>query len=219
MTATRDGEALMAAILADPADDFPRLAYADWCDESGDPDRAEFIRLGVANQGRQPHNTFGPVGLREEELIGNRLGNFQRWLGGLPALFGLKRPYGDFGYCGNGETVWSWERGFVSGLQCLLGEWLHGGAAALKIQPIQYVECSDRMPAVREYGGGDERYLWYRGPGGFIDSRGCMLPPNVWKAMCPDAEDDCRFVEFGTADEADKALSDTLIRMARGAIR
>lgn len=40
-----DHEPLLRAICADPADDTVRLAYADWLDENGDPDRAEFIRL------------------------------------------------------------------------------------------------------------------------------------------------------------------------------
>ena len=38
-------EALLAAICANPDDDTPRLVYADWLQENGDPDRAEFIRL------------------------------------------------------------------------------------------------------------------------------------------------------------------------------
>lgn len=45
-----DEAALLAAVLADPADDTPRLIYADCLDESGDPAkaaRAEFIRLQV----------------------------------------------------------------------------------------------------------------------------------------------------------------------------
>src|SRR4051812_26377180 len=37
--------ALEAAIVAQPDEDTPRLAYADWLDEHADPDRAEFIRV------------------------------------------------------------------------------------------------------------------------------------------------------------------------------
>ena len=43
-----DGDALFAAVLAEPDEDTPRLAYADWLDENGDPARAEFIRVQVA---------------------------------------------------------------------------------------------------------------------------------------------------------------------------
>jgi uncharacterized protein (TIGR02996 family) len=44
--------ALWAAIRANPADDAPRLVYADWLQEHGDEPRAEFIRaqIELANQ-------------------------------------------------------------------------------------------------------------------------------------------------------------------------
>src|SRR4051794_10352800 len=38
-------KALLSGILADPEDDGPRLVYADWLEEHGEADRAEFIRL------------------------------------------------------------------------------------------------------------------------------------------------------------------------------
>src|SRR4051794_3453641 len=40
-----DGDALYRAILDQPDDDAPRLIWADWLDEHGDPDRAAFVRL------------------------------------------------------------------------------------------------------------------------------------------------------------------------------
>jgi uncharacterized protein (TIGR02996 family) len=40
-----DRDALWAAVLAAPADDAPRLVYADWLDEHGEPVLAEFIRV------------------------------------------------------------------------------------------------------------------------------------------------------------------------------
>jgi len=40
-----DGDALYQAILDAPDDDAPRLVWADWLDEHGDPDRAAFVRL------------------------------------------------------------------------------------------------------------------------------------------------------------------------------
>ena len=40
--------ALRAAVLAHPDDDLPRLVYADWLDESGDPDGARFLRAQIA---------------------------------------------------------------------------------------------------------------------------------------------------------------------------
>jgi uncharacterized protein (TIGR02996 family) len=40
-----DGEALLAAIRANPRDDLPRLVFADWLQEQGEVAYAEFIRL------------------------------------------------------------------------------------------------------------------------------------------------------------------------------
>src|SRR5436190_4390863 len=41
----REREALLAAVCEAPDDDAPRLVFADWCEEHGEPHRAEFIRL------------------------------------------------------------------------------------------------------------------------------------------------------------------------------
>ncbi|HJZ55145.1 MAG TPA: TIGR02996 domain-containing protein [Gemmataceae bacterium] len=40
-----DEKALLAAIWEHPHEDTPRLAYADWLEENGQPEQAEFIRL------------------------------------------------------------------------------------------------------------------------------------------------------------------------------
>lgn len=43
--ATDDGTALLAAIREHPEEDTPRLMYADWLEEHGERERAEFIRV------------------------------------------------------------------------------------------------------------------------------------------------------------------------------
>jgi uncharacterized protein (TIGR02996 family) len=40
-----DREALLQSILNNPDDDSPRLVFADWLEEHGEPERAEFIRV------------------------------------------------------------------------------------------------------------------------------------------------------------------------------
>ena len=40
-----DREAFLRAIRANPDDDTTRLVFADWLDEHGEPERAEFIRV------------------------------------------------------------------------------------------------------------------------------------------------------------------------------
>ena len=61
-----DGEALLAAVIDRPDDDTPRLVYADWCDDHGDPARAEFIRTQI-ELARGPDDTRRAV-LETREL-------------------------------------------------------------------------------------------------------------------------------------------------------
>jgi uncharacterized protein (TIGR02996 family) len=42
-----DRDHLLAAIVAEPGDDLPRLAFADWLQENGEAERGEFIRLQI----------------------------------------------------------------------------------------------------------------------------------------------------------------------------
>lgn len=83
-------EAFLKAIAAVPDDDTARLAFADWLDEHGDPDRAEFVRLQIrrARFGGEPCP-------RETELFG---ANRDAWLGPLAQL---------------GDCEFEFERGFV----------------------------------------------------------------------------------------------------------
>ena len=40
-------QAFLRAVIENPDDDAPRLIYADWLDEQGQSERAEFIRVQV----------------------------------------------------------------------------------------------------------------------------------------------------------------------------
>jgi uncharacterized protein (TIGR02996 family) len=73
-----DAEGLFAAILADPEDDTPRLVYADWLEEHGDPERAEFIRVQI-KLARLP---TADLESREEVLLAR---HEEEWLSPLKA--------------------------------------------------------------------------------------------------------------------------------------
>jgi uncharacterized protein (TIGR02996 family) len=77
-----DDRALLSAVLADPDDDLPRLAYADWLDEHGDDDRAEFIRAGVELSHLPPNeDRHAQLAARCRHLEERRRGD---WLAGAP---------------------------------------------------------------------------------------------------------------------------------------
>jgi uncharacterized protein (TIGR02996 family) len=65
-----DERALLHAVCAEPGDDVPRLAYADYLDENGQADRAEFIRVQVELARLPGHDPrrLG-LGLREAALL------------------------------------------------------------------------------------------------------------------------------------------------------
>jgi uncharacterized protein (TIGR02996 family) len=70
---TVDEAGLLQAIADDPDDDLPALAYADWVEENGDPQKAELIRLRLASfdTGYSHH---------EHQVLAANIG---RWLGPL----------------------------------------------------------------------------------------------------------------------------------------
>jgi uncharacterized protein (TIGR02996 family) len=89
-------DAFLQAILDAPDDDTPRLVYADWLEERGQPDRGEFIRVQCA-LARLPHGDPRRLVLeaRERALLAHQ----DQWLGRLnsPLLH------------------WRFHRGFVEG--------------------------------------------------------------------------------------------------------
>ncbi len=65
-----DRQALVQAVIQCPADDTPRLVYADWLDEHGEPERAEFIRVQCRLAGREvPDDERRRLGRREKALL------------------------------------------------------------------------------------------------------------------------------------------------------
>jgi uncharacterized protein (TIGR02996 family) len=80
----------LPAILANPDDDGPRLVYADWLDEQGDPDlaaRGEFIRLQCALA--RPLSEAGPRAAWHERLLELQERHEAEWRRELPKLRGV----------------------------------------------------------------------------------------------------------------------------------
>jgi uncharacterized protein (TIGR02996 family) len=89
-------EAFIHAIRAHDASDVPRLVYADWLDEHGEPDRAEFIRLQcwlAANPNTHPE--WAATRQREQLLV---LEHGPRWEAELAGYSYLVREF-DRGFC------------------------------------------------------------------------------------------------------------------------
>src|SRR5262245_41290558 len=117
------GEALLNAVLDAPDDDAPRLIYADWLEENGDPDRAEFIRLQV-ERARLPRHD--PVrwrpGERERAL---EEAHRKEWLEALPP------PLRDASFL--------YERGFPGWVECEVDAFVGWDEGAWRAAPITEV--------------------------------------------------------------------------------
>ena len=175
-----DRAALLAAVLAAPEDDAPRLVYADWLDEHGEGERAELIRVQIAwvrtkQAGMIPGGAFPMVEAwlaREKDLILHR---WQSWYPDcpvrvfippapvLPASFVHPKPLG---------TV---TRGFLSSVISSATDWLAHGDAILAQHPVTAVRLTawpehqwqmDNLPDdwTQRNGYFAEDALWHRWP-------------------------------------------------------
>lgn len=156
-----DGAGILRAILEDPQDDLPRLAYADWCEEHGDAERAEFIRvqLELAKLELQPGRPEEPMRrlgwltamCRErrvlEAIVGSQTHRCERCLRErerelLPLATGrhgcrlLPEAAGD----------WRFGRGFVCEITLPLAAFEQHAGAIFATHPVTRVMLSDRVP-------------------------------------------------------------------------
>jgi uncharacterized protein (TIGR02996 family) len=102
-----DERAFLAAIRADLDDDTPRLIFADWLEERGDP-RAEFIRV-QCELARTPEEdpAWAALDQREEALLKQYKG---KWMAALPRPCTIH--YGATVAWGEGTNAF--QRGFVT---------------------------------------------------------------------------------------------------------
>ena len=129
--------ALLRAVVDSPADDLPRLVAADWLDERGDPERAEFIRLQCAAEHEPSPDLIWKIRTLWNSLSG------QLWaVEACPNLVTLE--FAEGGPTLNALTVQYTERvrfrrGFPDFVVCPAVEWLAHGAGIVPRQPVSSI--------------------------------------------------------------------------------
>jgi uncharacterized protein (TIGR02996 family) len=121
-----DEPALLAAILDRPDEDTPRLVYADWLEDHGEPERAAFIREQI-EIARSPD---GRVTWRACELraqLSEPIDGFHAWAN--PA------SYSQSGH----PRKCLYARGFVEHVTCPAADWRDHGSAILADHPVRLV--------------------------------------------------------------------------------
>lgn len=222
--------ALLNAILANPEADLPRLVMADFLEESGRAERAEFIRIQCEWHGR--FDEAPPDVLARHNDLWHRF---------------------EFSEPSETHAVWPyrfWRRGFVAEWHCELGWWIgrpcrvcrrrhvgsvstepwehcatcHGsaipaGGPKMSVKyPIEKVVVTDQSADV-QWGGRGETRIWRRHLNDFDDRMPGFLPPSVWEsnhiseAVGPTG---ARLPKrFSSQEDAQAALSDALIAWAK----
>lgn len=125
-----DRDAILAAIIANPADDTVRLIYADWLEENGDGVRAAFIRENIAD--RRSHPTFTPSTLRA-----------LKDKGGVPGALYIVRKDIELEFAPAIPGVaWTVRRGFAEGVTLSAEVWARMADDLVARYPIQSVEVT-----------------------------------------------------------------------------
>jgi uncharacterized protein (TIGR02996 family) len=163
-----DREAFVSAIAANPADDLPRLVFADWLDEHGDPERAEFIRTQIRWRYASDDAEKTHLDRRAGELLRE---HWMRWF--APLLLALD-PFADlarrYRYAGNIHPAMLAEiapvfalrdktpvthayvsHGFLSLLGVDVSHWANGAslAEAFRYEPVRVLQCRDGLHSPR----------------------------------------------------------------------
>lgn len=171
---------LLHSVVANPADDLPRLILADRLEETGQPERAEFIRVQCElSRYFEPHewNRGGELQSREAELFHaygwpwSGEGIPSGWFDDLPAPWGQMRVLLPHQAVEDPFPNYIVRRGFVAEVRCQLADWSRIGPQVMAAHPVEVVRLTDREPMRGDptwWGptSGGYWYTWVRWPTG-----------------------------------------------------
>src|SRR5262249_19654383 len=113
--------ALLQAVIDDPEDDAPRLVFADWLEDNGQPDRSAFIRAGVELARTDEDDPRRPDLVRREQSL---LARNPAWRQEVAKAL---RPRAEF------------RRGFIAEVDWTARAFLKGAGGLWKRSPVDTV--------------------------------------------------------------------------------
>jgi len=145
ITESEDWNCFLRAIREAPQDDLPRLQAADWLEEHGEGERAEFIRVQCALALRESKD----LRWREQALRNSPTGGPNWALEACPGLVTFRLPDSGTSRSMAGIVGWDrvrFERGFPNVVDCDAIDWIRHGSAIVPRQPVQAIvlrRCDD----------------------------------------------------------------------------
>lgn len=227
--------AFLADIIANPADDAVRLIYADWLDDGGEHERAEFIRVQIEIEGLR--RSWGvdlwdekvtatksePLSERDQELLGRLEALRPREAELRSDLYGsLMRDAADY-HISTGRRVNEWmavmpphggfqvgdvrcRRGFVADIETNCHAWLtHGGRLVERFPTLECVLLTDLPPLTAWHAESEPHY--------FFASTSSYMPSELLSDANNLSAAGGQF-GFRTEAEAKAALSSVLLKAA-----
>lgn len=194
-----EGDAILQDIIANPADDGLRLIYADWCEDNGQAERAEFIRVQIElHRGYRVDPTtreYMESGEYDNAMILYRVheatwkanldkrqcalfrDSGPKWWNGLPGSY-RATVEADISI----QTAEGWNylvrRGFVSEVKCHMSLWLDHGKDICAMHPVERVVITDREPLTMRFGKG-----WWCHLPEYPEQDEHDIPLNLWDRL------------------------------------
>lgn len=130
-----EGYQLLQNIIEEPEDDGLRLIFADWCDDNGEPERAEFIRAQIENYRlcRLDAPAYSPERHDLLQTIDRLTPRTADWI-----LDTVDRK--------TFIATVVWTRGFIDEVRCLPSVWCSYGPSVVRLHPIERVLIPHMKP-------------------------------------------------------------------------
>lgn len=228
-----DAHNILQAIIAEPDDDLHRLAYADWCEENDQPERAEFIRLQIALwneqrdcncgsksgghtfKGGQHHNGPCAASQLRIEIDGKwkraESRAYELWVDNCRKWVGIGENAHPLECLTTSPNQYA--RGFIRKVECTHDIWVDHGKKICAEHPIEDVRLVDKKPA--PYAG---LYCFHSKDATFRHVEDACLCPKIHKHLTSYTQregNDPDWRDYSTEEAAYAALSKACIAYGR----
>lgn len=209
---TDTGTQLLAAVCANPECDEPRLVYADWLQEQGEGERAEFVRLQCELARLEEDGDWGPpddghtccddpcpvcavterhlrLVARSRELLGTQVRDPRQPDGTLHCSLELAMRWPALRLIEMpGLRDYEFRRGFVEHVTCSAASWLSAADAIRAAHPVRKVTLTTPIELVSLRIGDDFIEWEFRGKPPHRVTRKVVTEVEMYAAVWPGVE-------------------------------